>query len=359
MGDAKSFSPFLRVALKAVLTDTITDFSALHKAASCGATLPEKSLSTTEKTDASNPDTLLQELNKVFFETLIRFEKCRREDYIELEDGNFRKLSDDESMLRTFLEEVAKVIEILKLLLNEIEDRGTCNTLETQCDLKQASVDILVDLAESSIEKEDRIEDLRRRINVAAVEFAKEKELYFSALRRMRNEWQEGRQLAEMTIKYLKATYKQRAKVHAAACNANARQLIEETALLRKKIGQEKREFAECMTWLFTELDAEANRLRYLQGRNDVEELSKKLEKMEEDLAKETEEHTALKKEFAHCEAVVTEYRLEQEKKRLQEEYQHKMTICVLQVQCWWRTMIEIRGIKLKKKRGKGKGKKK
>lgn len=355
------FGPVMRVALKAILSDTIEEFSAIHKAAACGVELPQPpARKNGEPTDERNPDAILQELNKIFFETLIRFEKCRREDYIEMQDGTFRKLSDDESIMRTFLEEVAQEIDILQLLENEIDTWGTYNSLKNQCEIKQAAVDLLTDLAKTTMEREEMIKTIQERIAFSNDQFEKQKKLYSDTLQRLKNEWQEGRQLSEMSIKFLKASYKQRASVFAVNCEERTKALLDEAAGLRLRLSTEKRQISETSSWLFSELDTETNRLRYLQGRNDVEDLKRELEELTASLSKMTTDHENLKTEFAHCKEVVLDYRAEIEKKRLEEEHKQKYMVSVLQVQAWWRTMIEIKGIKLKKvRKGKGKGKKK
>lgn len=356
-----SFSPVTRSCLKAVFTEAVTEFSAIHKAASCGTSLPTIKAEPTEATVANNPGTILEELNKVFFETLIRFEKCRREDYIKMDDGNFRKLNQDESCLRTFLEEISRSIEILKMLTFEIDEEGTFNTLQAQINIKQAAVDVLVDLAMTTLDKEETIRTIRAQIEHATIEFARQKELYIATLRRVRNEWQEGRQLSEMSSKYLKASYGQRANNYSSTCDVYTKTVMEDTARMQKGISQDKRQSSETVTWLCSELDSQANRLRYLQGKNDTEKLATELENLRKTLARTKKNHTDLEKQFAHCEMVVLDYRAAQEKKKLEEEFAQRYMVGMLQIQAWWRTMIEVKGIKLKKRKGKGnkKGKQK
>ncbi|VDM31420.1 unnamed protein product [Hydatigera taeniaeformis] len=349
------FSPVMQVVLGAVLSDTVKELAMLHKAASCGAsvlqTLPAEEDNNAEK----NSDTLIRELNRIFFETLVRFERCRREDYIALEDGSFRKLSEDESTLRTFLEEVEKLIDIFQILEREIDVWGTFKSLRMHCDGKQAVVDMPLDMAKTIMDKDQMIKFMHEKIHETEKHFENQRLFYDEVIRRLKHEWQEARQLAKMSYQYLKQSYSQRAELYSIMCDEETGALTDSAHSFRQRINTEKRLINETSSCLFAELDLHANHLKYLQSLTKVEELTSELEAMTASLEKLCKDHEKLKVEYAQCEQVVLDYKTAEERRRLDEEINQKVLVGIFQVQAWWRAIIVMRGIKVKSKRRRGK----
>ncbi|EUB59775.1 hypothetical protein ECG_07520 [Echinococcus granulosus] len=350
-------SPIMRVALKAVFSDTVEEFSMIHKAASCGAsvlqTLPEG-----EEGVEKNSDTLIKELNRIFFETLVRFERCRQEDYIALPDGSFRKLNEEESNLRTFLEEVKRVIDIFQILEREIDVWGTFKSLRMHCDDKQAIVDMPLDLAKTIMDKDQMIKFMHEKIHQIEKHFENQRLLYDEVIRRLKHEWQEARQLSLMSYKYLKASYRQRADHYSIICDEETRALSDSAQNFRQRLNTEKRLINETSSSLFGELDLQANHLKYLQGLTRVEDLSSELDALTASLEKLRKDHENLKLEYAQCEQVVLDHKTAEEKRRLEEENNQKTLVAIFQVQAWWRAIMVMQGIKAKSKRRGGKQKK-
>ncbi|KAL5968816.1 hypothetical protein TSMEX_003448 [Taenia solium] len=350
-------SPVMRVALKAVFSDTVEELAMVHKAASCGAsvlqTLPAEEDSNAEK----NSDTLIKELNRIFFETLVRFERCRREDYIALADGSFRKLSEEESTLRTFLEEVEKVIDAFQILGREVDIYGTFKSLRMQCDDKQAVVDMPLDLAKTIMDKDQMIKFMHEKIYQTEKHFENQRLFYDEVIRRLKHEWQEARQLTQMYYKYLKASYRQRADLYSIMCDEKTRALIDSAHDLRQRLNTEKRLINETSSCLFAELDLQTNHLKYIQSLTTVEDLTSELDAMTASLEKLCKDHEKLKLEYAQCEQVVLDFKTAEEKRRLEEEINQKTLVAIFQVQAWWRAIIVLRGIKIKSKKRGGKRK--
>ncbi|KAL5103552.1 hypothetical protein TcWFU_005571 [Taenia crassiceps] len=339
-------SPVMRVALKAVFSDTMEEFAMVHKAASCGAlvlqTLPAEEDSNAEK----NSDTLIKELNRIFFETLVRFERCRREDYIALADGSFRKLSEEESTLRTFLEEVKKMIDVFQILEREIDVWGTFKSLRMQCDDKQTVVNMPLDMAKTIMDKDQMIKFMHEKICQTEKHFENQRMLYDEVIRRLKHEWQEARQLEQMSYKYLKASYRQRADLYSIRCDEETGALTDSAHNFRQRLNTEKRLVNETSSCLFAELDLQTNHLKYIQSLAKVEDLTSELDALTASLEKLRKDHESLKAEYAKCEQVVLDYRTAEEKRRLEEELNQKTLVAIFQVQAWWRAIIVLRGIK-------------
>ena len=342
----------MRVSLKAVFSDAVEEFSMIHEAAACGATVLQTMPSEEEPSGEMNSDALIKELNKIFFETLIRFERCRREDYIAMPDGSFRKLSEDESVLRTFLEEIEKIIDIFQILEREIDKFGTFKTLEMHCNNKQAIVDMPIQLAKSLMDRDQLIKFLLEKTHQTEINFEKQRRFYDELIKKMKHEWQEARQLAKMSCKYLQESFKQRTELYDTIMEEETRALIDESQTYRQYTKAKKRLCYESSSCLYAEMDSHANRIKYLQGRTDVEEMKIKLEDLVSALSKARKDHEELRQEYRQCEEVVLDHRAAEDRKKLEEDRNQKMLVAIFQVQAWWRAMIVIRGIKVKS-RGK------
>lgn len=352
-------SPSLRVAVKAVLSDTIQEFSVLYRASSRKMSVFQTSSSGYESSNLEKSnDALIKELNGIFFEALVKFENCRQEDYITLPDGSFQKLTDDESILRTVLMELSIKMYVLRILEEEIGLYGTFESLKAHCTSRQATVDSPIDLAKKIIDKDQQIRVLRENIAEMEEDFAKQIAFYDEVIGKLKHEWHEAKHLATLSYKYLNSSYEQRAKHYSTLFDLETGELVDETQSYRQLLNIEKRAMYEKSSCMLAELDSNANRLRCLQSQTTIQNLSKNIDVLNKSLEKLRVDHEKLKNDFKNCERVVLDYEAARERARQEDEFDQKTLVAIFQIQAWWRTMIIVRGIKVKSTRRVRKGRK-
>ncbi|KAM7540561.1 hypothetical protein Aperf_G00000025599 [Anoplocephala perfoliata] len=353
-------SPSLRVAIKAVLSDTIQEFSLLHKASSQKMPVFQKLSSGNKSSNfEKSSDALIKELNGILFEALVRFENCRREDYITLPDGSFQKLTDDESILRTILMALDTQIDILKSMKKEVDLYGTFESLKAYCNSRQEIMDLPIDLAKKILDTDQKIRILQEKIAVMEEDFAKQIAFYDEVIGKLKHEWHEARQLITMSYEYLNSSYEHRAEYYGILFDHETEALVDATQSYRQRLNTEQRAVYEKSSCMLAELDSNANRLRYLQSQTTVQDLAKNIDILVKNLENLKVDHEKLKNDFKQCERVVLDHEIAQERARQEEEADQKTLVAVFQIQAWWRAMIIVRGIKVKSTRKSRRGRKK
>lgn len=308
----------------------------------------------------ANTDTLLTELNKIFFQTLLRYEKARKEDYLELPDGTFRKLNDEESIHVKYLEIVSRVATTLKALLLEIDETGTITALEKYCYQEQAELEKLETFVNSAAEKEHLLAHLQEDVQRLQREIQSETLEYTNTIGNLKHEFQELREMAAMTVQYKSKEYATKLQQEIGRQNAEMKELIAKVENTKATIAQITRVAEETNCWLFTCIANRSNLAEFIPTNEHRTNLAQKVKEINAKLEEKKALHAQLIKQYNECDAVCMADERTKEGARLREEYAKKFILSVVQIQSWWRAIIEMRGIRTRRrKKGKKGGKKK
>ncbi|VDP71318.1 unnamed protein product [Echinostoma caproni] len=304
----------------------------------------------------ANSDTLLTELNKIFFQTLLRYEKARREDYLELPDGTFRKLNDEESIKVKYLEIVSRVSATLKALLLEIDETGTITALEKYCSQEQAELEKLETFVSSAAEKEQDLARLQEDVQALQREILSDTIEYTNTIENLKHEFQELREMACMTIQYKSKEYATKLQSELGRQANEMKELSGRVEHVKAVIAQVSRVAEETNSWLFTDISNKINLADFIPTNDHPAILAEKVKRINAQLEEKKALHEELLKQYEECEAICMADEREKEGAHLREEYAKKFVLAVVQIQSWWRTMIELRGIRTRKKRKGKKG---
>lgn len=338
----QDLTPSLRVALKTIFSDTVQEFSMLHKSLSCFSDVLQIQSSENEQSDA-----LLTELNQLFLGVLIKLNEFHQGDLVCHSDGSCRKLNDNEGHLRAFLADLGSTINVFRTLESEIDLSGTFESLKSNYENSKSAMNMHIQLAKNVMDNDQLIKFLQERIAASQEHFTKQIDLYDELIRKLKHELQEANQLSEMTYRYLYASYKERAEELNRIRNEESRALIDETQGYVQRLNVEKRVIYEDSSCMLSEIDAHTNRLKYLQSQTKVQDLTNNVENLVTNLSQLKVNHDRLKKDFEEYNQVVLDYDAEQERIRQREKHEQKLLIAIFKVQTWWRTMIVVRKIRV------------
>ncbi|KAF7260422.1 hypothetical protein EG68_02045 [Paragonimus skrjabini miyazakii] len=347
------------LALLAVFSDACKEVELLSNIGK--QNFPSSSTSTsTGRCTQANPDTLLAELNKIFFQTLLRYEKARSEDYLELPDGTFRKLNDEESTRVKYLEIVSRISATLKNLLCELDESGTFECLERYCQQEQSELDKLATFVGSASAKERDLVKLQNDVQELEKATKEESVAFFSTLEKLKHEFQELREMAKMTIQYKTKEYAAKLLDYQNMQNQRLSILSDEVERVKAVLSQTTRIAEETNSWLCADISTKVNLLDLVPKTDHPDALAKRLASMKKQLEERQALHAQLKEQYETCDAIVLADDREKEAIRLREEYAKRMLLSVIQLQSWWRTMMAVRGIRKRRRRkgrkgGKGK----
>ncbi|KAL7060685.1 hypothetical protein AAHC03_09193 [Spirometra sp. Aus1] len=171
----------------------------------------------------------------------------------------------------------------------------------------------------------------------------------------LQDQFQELKVRAAMETKYIQKCAEVAMKQTEGRCRNAEREILEETRFLRNKLAQDTRCHVELFSWL-TSRNSELTLTCEYMAEKEIRDVSAKQEELDA-LTKKKEECLnnlkALIVEYEHVERTVLADRRAKEKKRKAEERAQKMLDSAQMIQNWWRTMIVMHDIKLKKKRRK------
>ncbi|CAL8074283.1 unnamed protein product [Calicophoron daubneyi] len=352
------FTPSECLALLAVLSDACKEVDLLFNISRQNFPVQNSSQSS-GRSGQANPDTLLTELNKIFFQTLLRYEKARREDYLELPDGTFRKLNDEESTKVKFIDVVSRVSATLKNLLLEIDESGTITSLERYNGEEQAELEKLETFVNSAAEKERNLVRLQDDVRTLQNELHSQTEKFTQTLEELKHEFQELREMAKMTMQYKTKEYATKLQQEIGGNDKELKALNDEYEHVRAVISQTQRVGEETCSWLYMDIANKVNLADFVPTNDRPKLLQKQVAEMRNTLEARKALHAQLKEEYEKCDSILIADAREKDAIQVREEYAKKFVLAVVQIQSWWRTMIEIRGVKTRRKRkGKGKGKK-
>lgn len=347
------FAPPECLALLAVFTDACKEVDLLANISQQKFSA-QANISSTQWNVSSNPDTLLTELNKIFFQTLLRYEKARSEDYLELPDGTYRKLNEEESTNVRYVEIVTRISTTLKSLLLELEHSGTIQSLEKYCHSEQAELEKLEHCVTSASKKEKQLVELHQEVQRLQRVMDKDALEYAQTIERIKHEFQELRDMSRMTLTY-------KSKEYATKMQHNLRSQANEMKHLNEKVDRVKAVIAQASrcgettaSWLHLDIANICNLAEFIPTNEHPAIVAKNLTDIQAALEEATARRVELQERFNYCSSLVARSKIEKENIRLREDYARKFLLSVLQIQCWWRAVIEMRGIK-KKRRKKGK----
>nr|CDS25533.1 conserved hypothetical protein [Hymenolepis microstoma] len=355
--ESQDLSPSLRVALKTIFFDTAQEFSMLYQSLSCHNEVPQVKFSENEQSDA-----LLTELNQIFIDALMKLNDFHQGDFACHSDGSCQKLSGNESHLRAFLAELGSKITVFKTLEREIDLTGTFESLKLNYEHSKSAIDTPIHLTKSIIDNDQLIKFLQKKIDASQEHFVRQIDLYDELIRRLKHELQEANQLSEMTLKYLNASYRERAEELSRIRNEETGAISDEVRGYLQRLNTEERVIYEDSSCMLSTIDEHATHLKYLQSQTKVQDLTNDVENLVTSLDQLKLNHENLKKNFKEYNQVVLDYDAEQERIRQKEEYEQKLLQAIFKVQAWWRTMIVLRKIKVPtaqvhRKKAKGKSK--
>ncbi|KER29552.1 hypothetical protein T265_03850 [Opisthorchis viverrini] len=344
------FTPSECLALLAVFSDACKEVELLSNIGKHNFTSQNRSSGCAQ----TNQDTLLTELNKIFFQTLLRYEKSRREDYLELPDGTFRKLNEHESIKVKYLQIVSRVASTLRNLLIELDESGTFTTLEKYNNQEQSELDKLATFVGSAAEKEQELARLQEDVQALQMDIQKESVEFAATLRNLKHEFQEVREMAKMVLQYKSKEYTTALHEKMAAKTGNLRELTDKVERVKAVIAQSTRVSEETNCWLYSDITKKVM-LSELIPQNDLPlKVSQRLEQIRKQLEDHKALHVKLQEDYETCDNILRVDQREKDAIRLREEYTKRVIMSVIQIQSWWRTMVAVRGIRLRRKR-KGK----
>ncbi|TPP62287.1 hypothetical protein FGIG_05721 [Fasciola gigantica] len=351
------FTPSECLALLAVFSDACREVDLLVNIGK--QNFPEQN-ALGSRCPQANADTLLTELNKIFFQTLLRYEKARKEDYLELPDGTFRKLNDEESIHVKYLEIVSRVAATLKALLLEIDETGTITALEKYCNQEQAELEKLETFVSSAAEKEKSLALLQEDVQLLQREIQNDTMEYTNTIENLKHEFQELREMAAMTLQYKSKEYAMRLQQEICRQNSEMKELNNRVENAKAVIAQVTRVAEETNTWLYTCIAKRSTLAEFIPINEHSAVLAEKVKLINAKLGEKKTLHAELVKQYNECDAICLADEREKEGIQLREEYAKKFILAVVQIQSWWRAIIEMRGIRTrKKKKGRKGGKKK
>ncbi|KAF8566352.1 hypothetical protein P879_04930 [Paragonimus westermani] len=345
------------LALLAVFSDACREVELLSNIGKQNFSSSNTSTSIKRCTQA-NSDTLLTELNKIFFQTLLRYEKARSEDYLELLDGTFRKLNDEESTRVKYLEILSRVSAVLRSLLCELDESGTFECLERYCQREQSELDKLATFVSSASAKERDLVKLQNDVQELEKATKEESVAFFSTLGKLKHEFQELREKAKMTIQYKTKEYAAKLLDYQNMQNERLSILSDELELVKAVISQTTRIAEETNSWLCSDTSTKANLLNLVPKSDHPDVLAKCLVSMKKQVEERQALHAQLKEQYQTCDAIVLADDREKEALRLREEYSKRVLLSVIQLQSWWRTMMAVHRIRKRRKRKGRKGSK-
>ncbi|VDK82610.1 unnamed protein product [Dibothriocephalus latus] len=171
----------------------------------------------------------------------------------------------------------------------------------------------------------------------------------------LQDQFQELKFRAAMETKYIQKCTEVVMKQTEGKCRKAEEEIREETRFLRNKLAQDTRCHVELFSWL-TNRNAELSLTCDYMAEKETRDVSAKQEELAA-LTKKKEDCLnnlkALIVEYEHVEKTVLKDRKKKEKKRKEEEKEKRMLDSAQMIQNWWRTMIVMHDIKLKKKRRK------
>lgn len=348
------FGPSEGLALLVVFGDAVKEVELLYNTAK--QNFRASNNADNGRCSQAKPDTLLTELNKIFFQTLLRYEKARSEDFLESPDGTFRKLNDEESTKVKFLEVVSRVFNTLRNLLFELDENGTFTSLQRYVSQEQSELDKLASFVSSAANKEKELHLLQEEIQNLQRDMAKESIEFSETITHLKHEFQELREMAKMTVKYEQKEFDSKFQQTLNAHNETIRKTTANVENLKTVIYQNIRGQEETRCWICSDTASKVNLSNLLGLDTKLTQFADRLENMRKQLEHRKELHAQLQDDFETCTEIVTVYDREKEAARLREEYAKKALISAVQIQSWWRTMMSVRGIRLKKKRKGKKG---
>ncbi|OON14412.1 hypothetical protein X801_09796 [Opisthorchis viverrini] len=142
----------------------------------------------------------------------------------------------------------------------------------------------------------------------------------------------------------------QKESVEFAATLRNLKHEFQEVREMAKMVLQYKSK--EYTTALHEKMAAKTGNLRELTDK--VERVKARLEQIRKQLEDHKALHVKLQEDYETCDNILRVDQREKDAIRLREEYTKRVIMSVIQIQSWWRTMVAVRGIRLRRKR-KGK----
>ncbi|CAH8527698.1 unnamed protein product [Dicrocoelium dendriticum] len=303
-----------------------------------------------------SPDALLTELNKIFFQTLLRYEKARSEDYLELPDGTFRKLNDEEGTRVKYLDIVGRVLATLRNVLFELDETGTFTTLEKYCQQEQSELDKLATFVSSAAEKEQSLTKLQGDMRELQHAVEKDSVEFFNILENLKHEFQELREMSKMTIQYKTKQYSAKLQRRLDAYSDRFKICSSEVEYIKGLISQSLRVGEETSSWLCADISEKVNLFDLVPKNDHPDKLALKLELMRKQLEERQALRAELTKQYENYTEILIKDDREKEAKRVREEYAKKVMMSIIQIQSWWRTMMASRGIRVRRKRRGKKG---
>ncbi|CAH8549269.1 unnamed protein product [Heterobilharzia americana] len=265
-------------------------------------------------------------------------------------------LKDEKSKIN-YMEIIERLMNLFKSLVNELNTNGTVNCLEKYCYQQQQKLDELQTFINSIEKNEKYLNELQVDLQQLQISIQNNTIEFTTTLTSLKHELQELVEISNMIKQYKQNDYDMKLQKDLNVQSDEIKQLNDQLDKVKLQIQQQIRISEETNSWLYLYMAELENLSSYTIITYQSNDMINKMNDMLNKLEKNKAMHIELEQQYTEYEKILTEDNRQKEVKYIHDEYTKKFLTSILQIQSWWRTMIEVHGIKIGKRKGKKKKK--
>ncbi|CAH8582373.1 unnamed protein product [Schistosoma turkestanicum] len=266
-----------------------------------------------------------------------------------------------EKYTEKLLKEIFCLTDILEKLAEEIQNTGSCDTLQQSVDKEESEFREIERVLERERKAREKIKEVRQKIHERTEEGIQIMEQGKETVACLKDQVQEMKAKIIMEEKYITRYSEIKLEEFQSFCDKKENEIKHQMDFVQSNRDKEDRVHAEITSYLNDRISYLKKHGEYWKEKSDkdISQLKQELNElkdMKEENLNKLHELFSLYKEY---EAVVLSDRIEKEKARQKEEQIELELLAACKIQNWWRTICVQRSLgPYEKKKKKRKGKK-
>lgn len=247
------------------------------------------------------------------------------------------------------------VLKCLQKFQFEFKQNGTMIPLNQYCEEKQNGFKKLDRFIKKTLNNKFYLSKLQFEINNIHIETLELDKIFQTCLTYLKHEFQELKALFKMQKNYCFKKYEVKLDKNIENNQKNIiNNLSKKVDMHKLYIKQENRLAEESNNWFYADIAHHFNLIQFNeQTKHNPVQMRQKLESSKNNLEYIKKYYTNCIERFEKCNTIINENNTIKRHKQINDEYNRKLILSIIHIQCWWRTILVLFKSKFKPRKKK------